>query len=64
MNSVDPAHPIVDFGKFLDGESLDQEDVVVWFNLGMLHVPDQTDLPNTVQTKVSPSFTIVLARTR
>lgn len=32
-----PAKPQQDFSKFFDGESLDQEDLVVWFNLGMHH---------------------------
>ncbi|OAQ61331.1 membrane copper amine oxidase [Purpureocillium lilacinum] len=46
------AHPItpnlVDFNKFFDGESLDQEDIVLYFNLGMHHMPDTYDLPVTV----------------
>ena len=32
-----PAKPQQDFSKFFDGESLAQEDLVVWFNLGMHH---------------------------
>ena len=28
-NTFDPYHPVVDFGKFFNGESLDQEDLVV-----------------------------------
>jgi primary-amine oxidase len=32
-----PMKPQQDFAKFFDGESLDQEDLVVWFNLGMHH---------------------------
>lgn len=35
LNDYDPANPIVDFAAFFDGESLDQEDLVLWFNLGM-----------------------------
>lgn len=34
-NSVDPRNPVVNFGKYFDGESLEQEDIVVWFNLGI-----------------------------
>ncbi|KAI6415885.1 hypothetical protein MCOR20_001258 [Pyricularia oryzae] len=40
--------PFVDFDDFFDGESLEQEDLVVYFNLGMHHMPDTYDLPVTV----------------
>ena len=49
-NGQDVHNPPVDFDKFFDGESLVQEDLVVWFNLGMHHVPHTGDLPNTVFT--------------
>ena len=49
-NQFAPQDPIVDFSKFLDGESVEQEDVVVWFNLGMHHMPHTGDLPNTMFT--------------
>ncbi|KAI4252160.1 MAG: hypothetical protein LQ352_004444, partial [Teloschistes flavicans] len=49
-NGRDPNNPVVDFAKFFDGDSLDQEDIVIYFNLGMHHIPDQSDLPNTVFT--------------
>lgn len=49
-NSQDVNDPPVDFSKFFDGENLEQEDLVVWFNLGMHHVPHTGDLPNTVFT--------------
>ena len=29
FNSYDPLSPVVDFNKFFDGESLDQEDLVL-----------------------------------
>lgn len=38
-NNQNNADPPVDFAKFFDGESLNQTDLVVWFNLGMHHVP-------------------------
>lgn len=37
MNNQDVHDPPVNFNEFLDGESLEQEDLVVWFNLGMHH---------------------------
>ncbi|KAH8152383.1 uncharacterized protein LAJ45_03223 [Morchella importuna] len=49
-NSMDLGDPLVNFGNFFDSESLAQEDIVVWFNLGMHHVPHTGDLPNTVFT--------------
>lgn len=36
-NSQDVHDPPVDFAEFFDGESLEQEDLVVWLNLGMHH---------------------------
>ncbi|RPA74463.1 amine oxidase catalytic domain-containing protein [Ascobolus immersus RN42] len=49
-NGLDTDNVMQDFSKFFNGESLDQEDVVVWFNLGMHHMPTSQDLPNTVMT--------------
>lgn len=49
-NSQDVGDPPVDFARFFDGEPLDQEDLVLWLNLGMHHVPHTGDLPNTVFT--------------
>ncbi|EER23430.1 Copper amine oxidase, putative [Coccidioides posadasii C735 delta SOWgp] len=46
-NNLDVGDPVIDFNKFFDGESLDQEDLVLYFNLGMHHIPDTGDLPNT-----------------
>ncbi|KAK0625529.1 copper amine oxidase [Bombardia bombarda] len=49
-NSQDVADPPINFDKFFDGESLRNEDLVLWLNLGMHHVPHTGDLPNTVMT--------------
>jgi primary-amine oxidase len=50
FNSQDVNDPPIDFDKYFDGESLVQEDLVFWLNLGMHHVPHTGDLPNTVFT--------------
>ncbi|KAI9168042.1 Membrane primary amine oxidase [Paramyrothecium foliicola] len=38
----------VDFNRFFNGENLEQKDIVLYFNLGMHHMPDTYDLPVTV----------------
>lgn len=55
MNSQDVHDPPVDFAKFFDGESLRDEDLVLWINLGMHHIPHTGDLPNTVMTTAHTS---------
>ncbi|PKK54618.1 hypothetical protein CI102_891 [Trichoderma harzianum] len=57
-NILDPIEPIIDFAKFFDGESLDQEDLLLWFNLGMHHAPHTGDLPNTVFTTAHSAIVI------
>jgi primary-amine oxidase len=49
-NGQDVYNPVINFDKLFDGENLQQEDIVVWFNLGMHHLPHTGDLPNTVFT--------------
>ena len=58
-NNQDVNNPAVDFSKFIDGESLDQEDLVLYFNLGMHHVPQTQDLPVTVFTTAQSSMLII-----
>ncbi|CAJ0545065.1 Ff.00g085380.m01.CDS01 [Fusarium sp. VM40] len=48
FNSLSPEDPQVDSDKYFNSESLEQEDIVVWFNLGLHHMPHTGDLPNTV----------------
>ncbi|TEA10610.1 Membrane primary amine oxidase [Colletotrichum sidae] len=48
FNAHDLFDPPIDFDRFFDGESLNQTDLVVWFNLGMYHLPHSGDLPNTL----------------
>ena len=57
-NELNYQHPLVNFNDFFDGESLDQEDLVLYFNLGMHHLPDQSDLPATVFTNAASGLTI------
>ncbi|KAJ5725348.1 amine oxidase catalytic domain-containing protein [Penicillium malachiteum] len=40
---------MVDFSRYLDGENIEQQDLVIWFNLGNHHVPHSGDIPNTLQ---------------
>ncbi|TFK22683.1 copper amine oxidase [Coprinopsis marcescibilis] len=54
-NNMDSGKPIVDFSKFFDGESLEQEDIVLWFNLGMHHLPHTGDLPVTLMSSAQSS---------
>ncbi|ORY26996.1 amine oxidase catalytic domain-containing protein [Naematelia encephala] len=53
-----PGKPTVDFYKFFDGESLDQEDLVVWLNLGTHHIPRAEDSPQTL-TNVATSSVLL-----
>lgn len=50
--------PLVDFSTFFDGESLDREDIVLYFNLGMHHLPDTFDMPNTLFSGAQSGITI------
>ncbi|KAJ6512626.1 amine oxidase catalytic domain-containing protein, partial [Mycena sanguinolenta] len=43
-----PGAPPADFYKFFDGESLEQEDLTAWVNLGMHHIPRAEDSPMTL----------------
>lgn len=54
-----PWKPQQDFSKFFDGESVENEDLVVWFNLGMHHFTRSEDVPVTLYTEAFSN--IVLA---
>lgn len=51
-----PWKPQQDFSKFFDGESIDQEDLVLWFNLGMHHFTRSEDVPVTLYTEAYSSI--------
>ncbi|KAF8967481.1 copper amine oxidase [Flammula alnicola] len=53
-----PGAPMVDFHKFFDGENITQQDVVAWINLGMHHLPQAEDSPNTKTNIATSSFVL------
>lgn len=55
MNANMPSAPQHDFSKFFDGESVREEDIVVWFNLGMHHFTRAEDVPITLFTEAVSS---------
>ncbi|TFK18079.1 amine oxidase catalytic domain-containing protein [Coprinopsis marcescibilis] len=48
--------PAVNFDNFFDGDSLDQEDLVMWVNVGTHHLPQAEDSPNTKTNIATTSF--------
>lgn len=59
LNNYNTPNSIIDFAEFFDGESLEQEDLVLWMNLGMHHVPHTGDIPNTVMTTAQSAIIIL-----
>ncbi|EKM58084.1 uncharacterized protein PHACADRAFT_206924 [Phanerochaete carnosa HHB-10118-sp] len=51
-----PGKPMVDFHRFFDGENITQEDLVAWVNVGMHHLPQTEDAPNTRTNVATSSF--------
>ncbi|RVX72969.1 hypothetical protein B0A52_03322 [Exophiala mesophila] len=51
-----PLAPQQDFSKFFDDESIVQEDLVLWFNLGMHHFVRAEDIPVTLYTEAVSSI--------
>ncbi|EGO02293.1 hypothetical protein SERLA73DRAFT_86572 [Serpula lacrymans var. lacrymans S7.3] len=51
-----PKEPAVDFHRFFDGENITQEDLVAWVNVGMHHLPQSEDAPNTRTNTATSSF--------
>lgn len=50
-----PGSPQQEFSKFFDGESVREQDIVVWFNLGMHHFTRAEDVPVTLFTEAVSS---------
>ncbi|CAG9988308.1 unnamed protein product [Clonostachys byssicola] len=53
-----PFKPQHDFLKFFNDESVDGEDLVVWFNLGMHHFTRSEDVPVTLFTEAVSSISL------
>lgn len=51
-----PWKPQQDFSKFFDDESIEGEDLVVWFNLGMHHYTRSEDVPVTLYNEAVSSI--------
>lgn len=55
-NQQDMADPVLDFLKYVDGENIEQEDLVAWVTLGLMHIMHSEDVPNTATPGNSASF--------
>jgi primary-amine oxidase len=51
-----PVKPQQDFAKFFDGESVEQEDLVVWVDLGLHHFSQSEDVPVTLYSEAYSSM--------
>ncbi len=58
-NYLEPLSPLVDFTKMVNYESIEEEDLVVYFNLGGHHVPTSQDIPNTLMHTSASSVMFV-----
>ena len=47
--------PVVD-SRFVDGESIDDKDLVAWVTTGLMHIPHSEDVPSTATAGSSTSF--------
>ncbi|XP_039596683.1 retina-specific copper amine oxidase isoform X3 [Polypterus senegalus] len=47
-NQNDMWSPAVNFSSYINGESIENEDLVAWISTGFLHIPHAEDIPNTV----------------
>jgi primary-amine oxidase len=47
-NAWETETPLIDFDKMIDFENVVQEDLVVYFNLGVHHLSNSQDIPNTL----------------
>ncbi len=59
LNYLEPLDPLVDFEKMVNGEEIEEEDLVLYFNLGGHHVPSSQDVPNTLMHTSASSVVFV-----
>lgn len=64
LNYIDAHHPIIDFTKLVNAESLKQDDeydgdLVLYFNVGSHHIPHSGDIPNTLMHTSASSVMFV-----
>ncbi|KAL9982197.1 hypothetical protein ACROYT_G011009 [Oculina patagonica] len=55
-NQQDMVDPVLDFSQYVDGENIEDEDLVAWVTMGMMHIPHSEDIPNTATPGSSASF--------
>jgi primary-amine oxidase len=60
QNANLPWAPQQDFSKFFDGENIEDEDLVVWFNLGMHHYTRSEDVPVCIYDSTQGALTKLL----
>lgn len=56
LNQNVPEAPLIEFWNYFNGESLVQEDIVAWVNLGMHHYTRAEDIPNTLMSEAHSSI--------
>jgi hypothetical protein len=59
LNYLQPLDPLVDFERMVDDEPIEEEDLVLYFNLGGHHVPSSQDVPNTLMHTSASSVMFV-----
>lgn len=55
-NQQDMVDPVLDFSKYINNENIDNEDMVAWVTMGMMHIPHSEDIPNTATPGSVASF--------
>jgi primary-amine oxidase len=58
-NAWEITDPLIDFGTMVNGESTVQEDIVLYFNLGVHHLSNSADIPNTLMHWSGTSIMLV-----